>query len=134
MRLPRWLARFNKRVTNRILIRLVDRPPYCAIRHVGRVTGRGYRTPLTVFRSGDRFVFALTYGPGADWVQNVIMSGSATLEYGGDLLALREPRLVDRAAAWPALPRLARLGLIALRTRDFLEMNVESADTGRNRP
>ncbi|NNK90819.1 MAG: nitroreductase family deazaflavin-dependent oxidoreductase [Acidimicrobiia bacterium] len=131
MRLPRWLARFNRKVTNRILIRLAKRPPYCALRHTGRSSGVEHRTPLNSFPDGHRFVFALTYGPSADWVQNVLSSGTAVLEYGNDEIQLTSPRLISKAEAWPVLPRIARLALGVLRTRDFLAMDAHARSQDR---
>ena len=66
MPLPRWLARFNLRVTNRILGPLAEHGPGMGIViHRGRKTKRHYRTPVMVFRRGEGFVIALTYGPGS---------------------------------------------------------------------
>ena len=40
-----------------------------------------YRTPLNVFRGDeDHFVIALTYGPGADWVRNIVAAGRGTAQ------------------------------------------------------
>jgi deazaflavin-dependent oxidoreductase (nitroreductase family) len=120
--LPRWLARFNRRVTNRILMRLAERPPYCALHHSGRTTGKPYVVPLNAFPGETGFVFALTYGPGADWVRNVMAAGSAVLEYGGESIELATPRLVPRHEVWRCFPRYVRFALRLLGTRDFMVM------------
>jgi len=76
MVLPRWLARFNRRVTNRLASRLAgDGRPFSTVVHVGRVSGKTYRTPVTVFENEGVYRIALTYGPDADWVQNVLAAG-----------------------------------------------------------
>ena len=52
MKLSRRVARFNKRVTNRVqglYAWLV--PPWAVILHRGRRSGRPYRTPLVAFRA-----------------------------------------------------------------------------------
>ncbi len=65
---PRWLARFNLYVTNRILGPLASRlPGMGVVLHVGRKTGRLYRTPVLIFRRGDRLIIALTYGRQSQW-------------------------------------------------------------------
>jgi len=57
MPLPRWLARFNLQVTNRILGPLARWAPGMGIViHVGRKSHRQHRTPVMVFRRGNRFV------------------------------------------------------------------------------
>ena len=65
-------------------------PNFGVVVHVGRKSGRAYRTPVNVFSTGERqFVFALTYGPKTEWVQNLLASGGAHLEYHGSLLSWR---------------------------------------------
>ena len=67
------------------------------IEHVGRRSGRTYRTPVNVFPTADGYVFALTYGASTDWVRNVAAAGSATLRTRGRTIALTDPRIyVDR--------------------------------------
>jgi hypothetical protein len=39
---------------------------------------------MVAFATDDGFVIALPYGPGADWVKNVLASGSATIVNEGD--------------------------------------------------
>ena len=85
MPFPMTLARFNRRVTNRVARRVAGRiSPLANLEHRGRTSGTTYRTPVVVFREGeDGFVIALTYGPGADWVRNVLASDGCTIESGG---------------------------------------------------
>ncbi len=47
---PRWLARFNLHVTNRLVGPLARHMPGMGVDvHVGRKTHRQYRTPVLVF-------------------------------------------------------------------------------------
>jgi deazaflavin-dependent oxidoreductase (nitroreductase family) len=112
MPLPRWLARFNLRVTNRILGPLAEHMPGMGIvLHQGRKSRRRYRTPVMVFRHGDRFVIALTYGPESQWVQNVLAQGGCEFESQGQTFQLTQPRLIhdERRSRMPAAVRLARV-------------------------
>src|SRR5690242_18534552 len=94
MPLPHSVARFNKKVTNRITGRLATRlPGFGVVIHTGRKSGRQYRTPINVFKRGDKYIVALTYGPNADWVRNVLASGGCTLETRGRTIRLTDPRL-----------------------------------------
>ena len=124
MPLPRWLARFNSRVTNRILGRLATRlPGWGVVVHIGRKTRREYRTPVFIFRRGDRLVIALTYGRESEWVQNVLAQGGCKLESQGRTLSLSQPRLFhddDRRD----LPRFHRSILGVFGVSDFLEFTV----------
>ncbi len=116
MVLPRWLARTNRLFTNRLLGSLPRRwSPFAIVHHVGRVSGRHYSTPLAGFRTPRGMILTPTYGPEADWVQNLLAAGSFTVDRRGDLLELTNARLVPRAEAWPHLPFVVRLAMRALR-------------------
>src|ERR1700730_6879388 len=111
MPLPRAIARFNRHVTNRILSPLARYlPGFGVIIHVGRTSHRVYRTPVNVFRRPGGYVVALTYGPGSDWVRNVLASGGCTLETRGRTVRLIRPRLVhdETRRTVPALLRAIR--------------------------
>ena len=85
MPIPKWIARFNKHVTNRFFLIFAGRvPPFAAVNHTGRRSGRGYRTPVQAFPTGSGFVFALTYGRRVDWVRNIVASDGGILEYNGE--------------------------------------------------
>ena len=108
MPLPRSVARVNRRVTNRLLGGLATRlPGFGVVVHTGRTSGRQYRTPVNLFRRGDRFVIALTYGPDADWVRNVLAEGGCTLETRGQTLPLSRPRLFHDEGRAPCPRRSA---------------------------
>jgi len=64
MPLPKALARFNRRVTNRVMPRVAGwTPGFAIIEHAGRKSGRRYRTPVNAFRDGATLTFALTTAP-----------------------------------------------------------------------
>src|SRR5438552_12974106 len=66
----RWLAAFNLAVTNRISSRFAPRlPGFGIVTHVGRRSGRVYRTPVNVVRAPNGFLIALTYGRASEWGQ-----------------------------------------------------------------
>jgi deazaflavin-dependent oxidoreductase (nitroreductase family) len=108
MPLPRALARFNKRVTNRIGRLLAPRLPGAGvIVHRGRRSGREYRTPISAFRRPGGYAVALTYGPEAEWVQNVLTAGGGVLETGGRRVLVTNPRVI-RDPARRLVPPLVR--------------------------
>jgi deazaflavin-dependent oxidoreductase (nitroreductase family) len=77
----RWVAAFNLAVTNRIASRFAARlPGFGILTHVGRKSGKVYRTPVNVFRSPEGFLIALTYGRECEWVRNVVAAGACQLE------------------------------------------------------
>jgi deazaflavin-dependent oxidoreductase (nitroreductase family) len=109
MPLSKRLARFNKHVTNRVTGHVAGRlPGFAIVSHVGRRSGRLYRTPVNVFRRGNRYVFALTYGADAEWARNVLAAGGCRIRTRGKTVELRGPdvivdptrRLVPPPARW----------------------------------
>jgi len=48
--------------------------------HVGRKSGKLYRTLVNVFRATEGFLIALTYGRESEWVRNVLAAGGCELE------------------------------------------------------
>jgi deazaflavin-dependent oxidoreductase (nitroreductase family) len=98
MPLPKRLARFNLHVTNRVLGPFARRlPGFAVVAHVGRRSGRVYRTPVSLFRNGDRYVIALMYGADSQWVRNVLAAGEVDVETRGRRLHLVEPEVVHDA-------------------------------------
>jgi hypothetical protein len=47
----------------------------------------------------DGFVIALPYGPGTDWVRNVMAAGGAEVEHDGQRVAVDRPSVVGSAEA-----------------------------------
>jgi len=121
---PRWLARANRRVTNRLFGPLVTRlSGFGTIVHAGRKTQRQYRTPVAAFAHGSGYVIALTYGRESDWVRNVLASGGCTLERRGRSSQLTQPRLFHDEHG-RTVPSPVRLALGLLRVHDFLELTL----------
>ena len=122
MALPRWLARFNVVVTNRLMLPIARVLPWFGIvEHIGRRSGRHYQTPVNVFRRGDRYTFALTYGPQSEWVRNVVAAGGCTLVTGGRRVRLTDPRRF-RDPQRRQMPWIVRVGLGLLSVSEFLEL------------
>jgi deazaflavin-dependent oxidoreductase (nitroreductase family) len=124
--LPSWLARFNRTATNRVT-RLVagHLPGFGIVVHVGRRSGRRYRTPVNAFRRPGGYVIALTYGEVADWIRNVLSAGWCQLERQGRLVTLTNPRVVvDRRADLVPAPVRPILRLIGV--DHFLELDLAS--------
>jgi deazaflavin-dependent oxidoreductase (nitroreductase family) len=120
--LGRSVARFNTRVTNRLTVPLARRlPGFGVVLHVGRRSGRRYRTPVNVFRTPRGYVFALTYGPEAEWVKNVLAASGCELLTRGRVLRLTSPELRHDPHR-RVVPAPVRLPLRLLRVTDFLEL------------
>jgi deazaflavin-dependent oxidoreductase (nitroreductase family) len=129
MALPRWLARFNVAFTNRLMLPVADVLPWFGIvEHVGRRSGRRYRTPVNVFRRADRYLFALTYGPESEWVHNVMAAGGCALVSRGRRTELVQPRRF-RDPQRREMPWIVRIGLGVLNVSEFLELRRVSSES-----
>lgn len=126
MVLPRRLARMNKRVWNPILRRLVGIGPFAEIEHIGRSSGRPYRTTLMAFRSGDTITIALTYGPDVDWLKNVRAAGGCRMRVGRELFVLGPPRDLTTAEGLSRMPLGPRQALPLAGCDEFIELPVLS--------
>ena len=117
-----FLRPFTTRLFNPISRRVAGRLPLFGIlSYVGRKSGRQYRTPLNVFKRGDGYVFALTYGSEVDWVKNVLAASEADLRTRGRDVHLVEPQLfTDPTRRLMPLP--VRIVLRLNNVNEFLRM------------
>jgi deazaflavin-dependent oxidoreductase (nitroreductase family) len=121
---PRSLARFNKRFTNRLTLRVAGYlPGFAIVSHVGRKSGRIYRTPVNAFRTDGGYIIALTYGAQSDWVKNVLAAGSCELQTSGRRVRLFDPHIVtDESKVWAPLP--VRLILNRIDAPQYMRLSV----------
>jgi deazaflavin-dependent oxidoreductase (nitroreductase family) len=126
MVLPERLARINKRVTNPVLRHLVGLGPMAELEHVGRRSGRAYRTTLMAFRRGDTVTLALTYGSDVDWLKNLRAAAGGRLRLGRDLLILGAPRTIPTAEGLSRMPLGPRQLLPVAGVEEFVELPVLS--------
>jgi deazaflavin-dependent oxidoreductase (nitroreductase family) len=120
------LRPFTTRVVNPVTRRFAGHlPGFAILTYVGRRSGRTYRTPVNVFRNGQDYVVALTYGGGVQWVRNVLAAGGCELETMGRIVRLSEQRLfVDPGQRLIPLP--VRLFLRLMGVTEFLSMHPAS--------
>lgn len=113
---------FTMRIVNPVTRLFAGRVPgFAILRYVGRKSGKTYRTPMNVFRRGNDYVFALTYGPDVQWVKNVLAAGGCEIEVRGKTVRLTDPRVIeDRSRRLMPLPVRLFLGLIGV--KDFVLM------------
>jgi deazaflavin-dependent oxidoreductase (nitroreductase family) len=117
MPMPLWWGQINKRVFNP---RALKGDRWQVIHHVGRSSGREYRTPLEAVAVEGGFVMTLVYGSKSDWVQNVLAAGTAKLEVDGGVVDLVEPEVVDADRAFALLPADTKRPPKLLKIDEFL--------------
>ena len=119
----RWLAKINIVFTNRITGLFAGwLPGFGMLTHVGRKSGKVYRTPVNVFRTPNGFIFALTYSSQSEWVKNVLAAGGCELQTGGKHYRLSSPRVV-RDPTRKRFPFPVRLVLRIVGADEYVELS-----------
>ena len=106
MQLPQRLARFNRHVTNPIQRMWAGwAPSFGILEHVGRRSGKLYRTPLNVFDAEvdgkPGVAILLSYGPDRDWLKNINAAGGGRMRRHGKTFGVSNPRTVTKEQAAP---------------------------------
>ena len=101
-------------------------PGFGLLLYRGRKSGKAYRTPMNVFRRGDEYVFALTYGPEVQWVRNIVAAGECQLRTMGREVRLVEPRLYSDHTLRD-MPLVIRPFLRFMRVTELLRMRIADA-------
>ncbi len=123
------MAHVNRVVMARVFGPLAGRvPPFAVVEHVGRRSGRRYRTVIWAFPVADGMAVALTFGSSADWVRNVVAAGECRLKWRARWRRYDRPEVV---AGWPGLgllPAPLRPVLWLLISREVLRLRPVDAD------
>jgi deazaflavin-dependent oxidoreductase (nitroreductase family) len=93
----RPLIRLQRAVINPRQLRSAGTPGAYAsiIRHIGRVSGKAYDTPVGVVATEDGFLIGLVYGAGTNWLRNVLASGAATIVHEGQTYSVDRPEVIS---------------------------------------
>jgi deazaflavin-dependent oxidoreductase (nitroreductase family) len=121
----RWLAKINIAVTNRITSLFAGwLPGFGIFTHVGRKSGKVYRTPVNVCRAPTGFIIALTYSSQSEWVKNVLAAGRCELQTRGRKYQLFSPSVVrDPSRRRFPIPVRALLSLAG--ADEYMELSTE---------
>ncbi|MGA9965259.1 MAG: nitroreductase family deazaflavin-dependent oxidoreductase [Terriglobales bacterium] len=123
----RWLAKINIAFTNRITSLFAGWfPGFGILTHVGRKSGKIYRTPVNVFRASNGFIIALTYSSQSEWAKNVLAAGGCELKTRGKKYQLSAPNVVRdptrKRFPFPVRPVLRTVG-----TNEYMELSKSPA-------
>jgi deazaflavin-dependent oxidoreductase (nitroreductase family) len=108
MRLMRVMAKFNRRVTNKINGLFAPYlPPWGVLIHRGRKSGHEYRTPVAVTVRDGSLMVPIGYGEESDWLRNLLAAGGGRLMHRGKTRTFTHPRVVDRdeVSGWGRIKR-----------------------------
>ena len=119
----RWLAKINIAFTNRITGLFAGwLPGFGILTHVGRKSGKVYRTPINVFRASNGFIIALTYSGQSEWVKNVLAAGGCEPKTRGRKYQLSAPKVV-RDPSRKRFPFPVRLVLRTVGANEYMELS-----------
>ena len=103
MQLPQGLARFNRHVNPIQRLWAGWLPPFAIVEHVGRRSGKPYRTPVQAFSTTvdgkPGVAILLTYGPDRDWLKNLTAAGGGRMRRNAETFGITDPRVVSKAEA-----------------------------------
>ena len=118
-------------MTNRVLGPVARYlPGFAVVCHVGRRSGRTYRTPVSLFTHEDGYVIAMMYGADSQWVRNVLAAGDVEIETRGRRIRLVAPELV-RDPARSLVPKPIRVPLRLLNVDEFMLLKRADAPSSR---
>jgi deazaflavin-dependent oxidoreductase (nitroreductase family) len=120
----RWLAKINIALTNRITGLFAGwLPGFGILTHVGRKSGKVYRTPVNVFRAANGFIIALTYSSQSEWVKNVLAAGGCQLQTRGKKYQLSAPNVM-RDPTRQRFPITVRIVLKIVGADEYMELST----------
>jgi deazaflavin-dependent oxidoreductase (nitroreductase family) len=102
-------------------------PVWGVIRHTGRRSGKRYDTPIALMATRDGFVIPLPWGDKTDWCRNIRAANGGVVRWARHEYTVREPEVVDRAAAAPAFNPVLRRLLPVLGIERFLRVRRADA-------
>jgi len=121
----RWLAKINIAVTNRITGLFAGwMPGFGILTHVGRKSGKVYRTPINVFRVPKGFIIALTYSSQGEWVKNVVAAGGCERKTRGRTYQLGSPIVVNDPSR-RRFPFPVRIVLTIVGADEYMELAAD---------
>jgi len=70
-------------------------PLWAVVHHRGRVSGRELSVPVAVRATPEVFVIALPWGPGTNWVRNVLAADGCDVRWKGRDHVVTRPVIAD---------------------------------------
>lgn len=117
---------FNKHILNHFTLALAGsgRGPFSIVHHIGRRSGRHYRTPVLASYTNGTVIIPLSYGEKVDWLRNVLARGGCEIVRRKQRLQATDPQVIEAAAALALLPENRRRLFERFELEKFLRMLV----------
>ncbi len=97
---------FNKHILNRIVVWLAykGKGPNSVVNHIGRRSGRIYKTPVLATYSDEAIYIPLPYGDRVDWLRNVLAYDGCKIFWRGEEFNASDPVVIEAESALSTLP------------------------------
>ncbi len=121
------IRQFNRDVLNPWMLGRAGGERWYAsvVKHVGRVSGNEYETPVVMYPTADGFVIPLPYGTDVDWVENLRRMGRGAVLHRGVEHTVRGPVVVSRSSIADQLGWRDALRYRGLGIDDFLRLQLD---------
>ncbi len=119
---------FSRDVLNPAMLQLTrfDGMRTAVITHVGRRSGRIYRTPVAAVEVAQGVLVPLAFGLETDWSRNVLAAGGCTMRMRGREFALGHPELIGPDRALPMVDAFHAAIWRTVGARHFLLLRQEA--------
>lgn len=97
-------------------------PLYGVIRHRGRRSGKGFRTPIVVRLTNDGAIVPMPWGEGTDWYRNIRAAGECVVRWKGREYRFTSFEVLDTAEASAAFGAVERAVIRRFRIQQFLRL------------
>jgi deazaflavin-dependent oxidoreductase (nitroreductase family) len=116
----------NKHVTNKLLIHIAGKKfgHFAILSHIGRKSGKLYKTPIIAEPIEGGFVIALTYGKKVDWLANVMAKSYCDLFWKKKNYRLINPMIIDRDEGLKSFPSLINRALRMADIEYFVKLST----------
>jgi hypothetical protein len=94
------------------------------VHHVGRHSGRAYRTPVVAQPVTGGFAIPLPYGTDTEWCRNALAAGRFTIERSGRIYDVTNPEVIGPDEALPLVPERAGKAWRRFRIKAFLRVTA----------
>lgn len=115
------IRQFNKHIFNPMVLRVVRFIPfYAVVDHVGRRSGKGYRTPVVLGQTPEYYYIPMPYGDHVDWHRNIQAARQFVIEHLERRYTAVYDTVVDDQEALPVFGSFIRARLRGAGTRQYV--------------
>jgi deazaflavin-dependent oxidoreductase (nitroreductase family) len=121
---------FNKYIFNWFTLMLAKsgKGPFSIVHHIGRRSGREYRTPVLASYIDKIIIIPLSYGENVDWLRNVLAQGGCEIVRKHEKIIATNPEVIDSAVVLADLPQERCELFERIKMEKFLRLQVVSKE------